>query len=242
MFRLVSISLGVALAAQSMPGAAQPAPTSVTAVQGDRLILPAGTRIVVALNSEVNSTEHQAGFVFRLMVAQDVRIGDVVVIPRGTRAMGEITWRSGRGGFGRSGKMNYSIRYLELNDRRIPVVGNFRQEGEGATLLTSAAIGIAGVLGGAVVTGERARISAGRELTVSLADATPFVLVANGAQLDPSFRPRTVEAVMASEAELTRAAAEANCRTYAPATAQRNARSLEQHVQRCVTRATQERH
>ena len=43
-------------------------------------------------------------------VAQDVAVDGHVVIPRGTRAVGEITWRTGKGAFGKSGKMEMAIR------------------------------------------------------------------------------------------------------------------------------------
>jgi hypothetical protein len=58
------------------------------------------------------------------------------VIPRGTPAMGEVTWRTGKGAFGKSGKLEFSLRYIDLGGQHIPVTGDFRQEGEGNTLAT----------------------------------------------------------------------------------------------------------
>ena len=45
-----------------------------------------------------------------MTVTQDVVSDGIVVIPRGTRAVGEITLRSGRGMFGKSGKMDVTFR------------------------------------------------------------------------------------------------------------------------------------
>ncbi|EMD81794.1 hypothetical protein C725_2842 [Pacificimonas flava] len=36
---------------------------------------------------------------------------------------------TGKGMFGKSGKMDVEIRYIEVDGNRIPVVGKFRQEG-----------------------------------------------------------------------------------------------------------------
>lgn len=243
MNRYISAALVVALSTTAIPAGAQEASTpaaAAVATAPSQLIVPAGTQIVLANNSEVNSTEHREGHVFPLTVAQDVRVNDVVVIPRGTRAMGEITWRTGRGAFGKSGKINFSIRYLDLNGTRLPVIGNFRQEGEGATLATAGVVVLAGLIGGALVTGSRARLPAGREMTVTLADATPFVLGANGAALDPSFRPRTVEEVTTAEAARVRAAAEATCRTTAEGQT-RTERQRAHLTRRCVAQAERRR-
>ena len=42
----------------------------------------------------------------------------------GSRAMGEIVWRTGRGAFGKSGKMEVALRNIELDGRRIPLEGH----------------------------------------------------------------------------------------------------------------------
>ena len=120
MNRLMSAALVVALSTTAIPAVAQevsaqaPAPAAVSI---QPMVLAAGTQIVVANNSEITSTDHREGHMFPLTVAKEVRVGDVVVIPRGTRAMGEITWRTGRGAFGKSGKLNFSIRYLDRTGR-----------------------------------------------------------------------------------------------------------------------------
>jgi len=244
MNRLISAALVVALSTAAIPAVAQdgsaPAPAAA-ATDAPALMLPAGTQITVANNSEVNSTEHRAGHIFPLTVAQDVRVGDTIVVPRGTRAMAEITWRTGRGSFGKSGKLNFSVRYLDFNGTRVPVIGSFRQEGEGSTMATGGAILLAGLIGGALVTGSRARIPAGRELTVTLADATPFLMGANGAQLDPAFRPRSVEEVATAELARVRNAAEETCRQSAIGQAPGNRRQQDYLTRRCVRQAENRR-
>src|SRR5690242_13968371 len=101
---------GAAIAALvATPLSAQPAPVQTAAVQTQApapssglLTLISGTPITLAVSQEVNSSTHRAGDTFPLTVLNDVRIGDTIVIPRGTPARGEITWRTGKGAFGKS--------------------------------------------------------------------------------------------------------------------------------------------
>jgi len=152
--------------------AALPAPVASMAA-ADGLTLAAGTPLKVAVAEEVNSTTHKAGDMFKLTVLEDLRIGDVVVIPRGTPVFAEITWRTGKGAFGKSGKLEFSLRYIELNGQRIPVTGDYRQEGEGNTVATGVGVIAIGVFAG-FITGKRAQLPVGRELMAQTAQAVPF--------------------------------------------------------------------
>ena len=115
------------------------------------------------------------GHCLKLLGRQAIMIGGYVVIPAGTPAVGEVTWVTGRGVFGKSGKMNIAIHYIDLNGRHIPVEGTFRQDGEGntvATLVGTAIVPVAGLF----ITGRSAVIPAGRQLTVRLVSNLPVIL------------------------------------------------------------------
>ena len=170
--KLIAGAAIAALLTTSLSAQTGPAPAAA-AVSTGALMLGAGTPITLAVSQEVNSSTHRAGDTFPLTVLNDVSIGNTVVIPRGTPAVGEITWRTGKGAFGKSGKMELSLRYVELNGQRIPVTGDFRQEGEGNTIATGVAIIAVGVFAG-FVTGKRARLPVGRELMSQLAQPVPF--------------------------------------------------------------------
>jgi hypothetical protein len=214
------ITLGAAIAALvSQPLSAQqvaaPAQTAEAeapaALEAGLLTLNAGMPLTLAVAQEVNSSTHRAGDTFPLTVLNDVRIGETVVIPRGTPAVGEVTWRTGKGAFGKSGKLEFSLRYINLNGQHIPVTGDYRQEGEGNTIATGVAIIAVGVFAG-FVTGHRARLPMGRELMSQI--ARPVQFTADG-QLASSY-----------DAGAAMAAAEANspvgqCRAQARALAQR---------------------
>jgi hypothetical protein len=169
--------------AEPVQAVARPAVAASTA-------LPANTEIMVSMNEELTTKGGRIdeGHRFGLTVVHDVTVGDFVVIPRGTPAFGEVTWKTGKGAFGKSGKMDIELRYIDLNGRRIPVSGKYRQEGEGNTVATIGGVLLAGVFAG-FVTGKSARIPQGRELKAFTIDALPVALPARAAA------PAAVQAV-----------------------------------------------
>lgn len=177
---IVGLAL-LAAGAQDVPVAAQKIVVAapVALVAPGAATLPANTEVIVSMNSELSSKKFKkAGHTFVLSVANDVRIGDYVVIPKGTPAHGVVTWRTGKGAFGKSAKMEFDITHVDLNGRRIPLTGHFRQEGAGNT---GAAVGAAVAVGvfGAFVTGKSAIVEQGREFKVHTTEPLPVMLGAN---------------------------------------------------------------
>lgn len=152
--------------------------TSGTPTASADAVLPANTEIVLTMNAELSSKKAREGDLFLASVAQDVMLGNMVVIRKGTLANGVVTWRTGKGSFGKSAKMSYAFHSLELEGQRIPVSGQFRQEGSGNTGATVGAVAAAGVIGGLFVTGRSAIIEQGRELQVHTTSAIPIILPA----------------------------------------------------------------
>lgn len=183
------------LLAQGVQGTADVQPAAYVQ-QG--LQLNAGTPITLAVAEEVNSSTHKEGDTFKLTVLNDVMAGQTLVIPKGTPATGEITWRTGKGAFGKSGKIEFSLRSINLNGTLIPITGDFRQEGEGNTVATGVGVIAIGVFAG-FITGKKARLPVGRELMAQLPLAIPFK--ANG-QLDSSFNSAAALAEVEGKTEL----------------------------------------
>ena len=141
--------------------------------------LPSNTEIAMTMNEDLTTKGGRIdeGHMFRLTVSQDVRIGNYIVIPRWTPAFGEVTWLTGKGAFGKSGKMEIDLRYVDLNGRRVPVTGHYRQEGEGNTVGTVVGVIAVGVFAG-FITGKSARIPQGRELKAFTSEPVPVLLPA----------------------------------------------------------------
>lgn len=144
--------------------------------------LPANTEVLLSMNEDLTTKggRIEVGYKFGLTVAADVMLGDYVVIPKGTPAVGEVTWLTGKGAFGKSGKMEIQVRSIDLNGRRIPVTGKYRQEGEGNTVATIASVALLWPAA-PFVTGKSARIPAGRELKAFTESATPVSMPATAA-------------------------------------------------------------
>ena len=143
--------------------------------------LPANTEIWLSPNQEVNSKRIKQGGKFDMTVARDVMLGDYVVIPRGARGHGQITYRTGKGAFGKSAKMEFEINEVEVNGQFIPVQGHYRIEGQGntgATVGTAVAVGVFS----AFVTGRSAVVAQGTEYKAFTVNAIPVKLADAPAQ------------------------------------------------------------
>ena len=152
---------------QSPTAAAAPSQTPTKTIA-----LPANTEVVLRLADELTSkgNQNKVGSMFRLTVAYDVKVGGITVIPSGTPATGEVTYRTGKGMFGKSGKLEVELRQIDLDGQRIPINGKYRQEGEGNT---TAAVGAVFLAAGLMfVTGKSAIIPRGRELSAYTSQTT----------------------------------------------------------------------
>ncbi len=139
------------------------------------LSLPSNTEVGIRLNEDVSTKTHQQGDRITFSTTHDILLQDYVVIPAGTRVVGEVTWMTGKGMFGKSGKFEIEVRYIDLNGRRIPMQGKFRQEGDGNTVATIGAVVVVPVAG-FFVTGKSGAMPRGRELTVYTAEAVAVAL------------------------------------------------------------------
>lgn len=137
------------------------------------LTLPANSELTVTPNSEVSSKTMKEGDVFTISTVYDVMMNGYVVVPKGTRGQGKITWRTGKGAFGKSAKIDVTFEWLEIGGRRVVIEGKHRQEGQGNTAATVGTVLAAGVFGG-FVTGKSAIIPNGMQLKAYTAEPIQF--------------------------------------------------------------------
>lgn len=109
--------------------------------------LPAGTRIRLRMDSEINSKVSSAGDTFTTTVSQPVSIRDTVVIPEGIVVEGRIVnvARASSGGHGGS---------LEFRMEKVRFAGSISRDIDGSPLKRfgpndSQSVGILSVIGGA---------------------------------------------------------------------------------------------
>jgi hypothetical protein len=185
-----------ALAQAPAPAAVPVAPTAAPVAAAPAAVLPANTEVIVRLNEALTSEDKRLGDNFSLTVSQDVKANGLVVIPHGTRAVGQVTYRTGKGGFGKSGKLELALRYVDLDGRRIPLDGHYRQEGDGNGAAAVGAVLAAGVVGGLIVHGHSARIPEGHEFTAHTVDVIPLASPASeggAAVIAASYTPSAVD-------------------------------------------------
>ncbi len=160
------------------PAIAAPAPAPA-------LLLPAYSEVILTPDTEASSKKLREGDLVPMHSLFDVMHNGVVVIPKGSRANGMVTWRTGKGAFGKSAKMEIGFKELIMpGGQKVALSGSHRQEGQGNT---GAAVGAAVAVGvfGAFVTGKSAIIPVGQQLTARTADPLPYVIPA-GAKIVPT--------------------------------------------------------
>jgi hypothetical protein len=187
------------------------APAIAVAAPAPGLTLPSYTEVILTPDAEANSKKLREGHTVPMHTVFDVMHNGVVVIPKGTRGMGTVTWRTGKGAFGKSAKMEITFNELTLpNGHRLPLAGMHRQEGEGNT---GAAVGAAIAVGvfGAFVTGKSAIIPVGQHLMARTNEALAYAIPAGAvviptAQLAPAAPAAVLTPAAAAPAEPVAAA------------------------------------
>jgi hypothetical protein len=167
-----------ALALVSGQALAQPAPTAAVAVaSGDRVVVKTGTEVPMKTLRELSSAINRQGDRFDLVVAEDVRVNGALVIPRGSRGVGEITRLVHKGAFGRSGKLDTRLLYVTVGDQQVKLDGQAADKGKSGTAGTVAVAVVAGVFS-AFVTGKSAVLAPGSTMVGYVQSDTPMLAAA----------------------------------------------------------------
>lgn len=147
--------------AASAPVAAVPSvPGSIAPVI---VTLPAATEIWLAPARDVSSKNLHLGDSFPMQVSRDVFVHRVLVIPRGTSATAKIVYRTGKGVYGKSAKIEFDLVNLEVAHRPVTIAGHYRVEGEGNSTATVVVLLLTGAIWPLLITGHSAVIRAGSE-------------------------------------------------------------------------------
>ena len=155
----------------STPSASAGAPAPVQVAQ----VLAANTVVELETVDEVSSRTSKPKDFFRMRVAQDVRIGDRVVIPAGTEATGQVVHAAKSGGGGKAGELILAARSIKLAEGEVKLRSGFGASGRqriGAALATSIAVGVFGLM----VHGKDLVLPAGTPLSARVAADTELPL------------------------------------------------------------------
>jgi hypothetical protein len=201
-----------ACAVLSMPAVAQDTTTTATTVVTEvveavkdaaaqssamqQIILAPNSEVMVTVPELVTSKKIKEGDSFQIKTMFDVMQDGVIVIPKGTFGDAKVTWRTGKGAFGKSAKIEVAFESLTLSDgRKLALTGTHRQEGQGNTGATVGAVAAAGLIGGVFVTGRSAELKPGQQLIARTAEPATFEIAAG----TPRIVTATVAPQMAAE-------------------------------------------
>ncbi len=143
----------------------EPAPAPEPVREEPRTVsmtVPAGTRLEVELTRTLASNTSSPGDAFRARVSEDVLQDGVVVIPRGSEILGEVTEAVPLKRVGGQARLALKLTDLVLpSGRTVPVQASFVQEGRNETRRDAATIGGAtasgAILGRILSRGDRTR-------------------------------------------------------------------------------------
>lgn len=114
------------------------------------------------------------GDTFTMTVIEDVKQGDYVVVPVGTVGTGEVTMVTGRGGFGKSGKIEIRMNTIDVGGRKYAMDGTHLQKGKGRGGAAVAGTILAGAIAGAFIKGDEADIPLHTELSFRTKEAIVY--------------------------------------------------------------------
>ena len=104
----------------------QPAPPPV-----NKLVLKEGTDVKLKFADDLSSKTANEGDPVNLILDEDLKVGDVVVVKAGAKATGSITNAKKAGMMGKAGELNLRLEHLKAGDVRVRLRGSKGKEGEG---------------------------------------------------------------------------------------------------------------
>jgi hypothetical protein len=96
-------------------------------------ILPKDTEIHFRTLTALGSKKSKIGDRFDLEVADDIKVGDRIVIARGSHAVGRVTFVKKKGGWGKSGKLEAEVTSVTVNGVDVSVHGRVGDKGKVGT-------------------------------------------------------------------------------------------------------------
>jgi hypothetical protein len=94
-------------------------PVQLRAQETALVTVPALTPVTVRLEETISSNKNKPGERFRITVAEDVMVGDAVVIPAGSTGEGEVVHASKSGAGGKAGELILVARHVIAGDQQI---------------------------------------------------------------------------------------------------------------------------
>ena len=157
---------GVASAASgNSAGAALTEVAPLPAQSGNKITVPAGTRILVRTIDAIDSSKQKAGFRFSATLETNLQVDNVVVAPRGTRLYGVLASASSAGRMKGSSELTLELTDIMINGTAYPLLtSSYEVKGKGEGGNTAKKVvggaGLGALIGGIAGGGKGAGIGA----------------------------------------------------------------------------------
>ena len=141
---VLPVSVALAFAQTPLQAAEVVAPSAATSTP---IVLPEGTPVRMRISRTVSSADATKGDTIDFETVDDVRLGNLVVVPKGATAIGTVTEAVSKRRLARGGKLNVNIDYLRLSSgERLPLRGVQNVKGGGHTGVMAGAMVATGIV------------------------------------------------------------------------------------------------
>ncbi len=176
-------------------------PSDQNTPEQSKLLVPKGTMIAIAVESQIGSKISEAKDFFPIKLVQSVEVDGVTVLPAGIMGEGQVV-HAKKGGFaGSAGELVLAARYLEHDGRKIPLRSfRFLEEGDefpfrgqdNTDLASATSIFLAPL--GLLIGGGNTVIEPGTIATAKLRANEAFAIAPEHAPQRPAQQPEPVDA------------------------------------------------
>jgi hypothetical protein len=151
--------------------AAPTAPAPAPAPPAGTVVLTDGTDVALTFDQDLSSKTATDGDPVEFVLADDLKVGDVVVARAGCKAVGEVTNAKKAGMMGKAGELNIRLDYLKVGSVKVHLRGSKGKEGQSGT---GAAVALTVLFGpiGLIKHGKDIDIKKGTALKAYIADDT----------------------------------------------------------------------
>jgi hypothetical protein len=126
---LLSLPLPMAFGQEASPAPAQQPAAPAPPVS--KLVLKEGTDVKLKFSDDLSSKTASEGDPVNLVLDEDLKVGDVVVVKAGAKATGTVSNAKKAGMMGKGGELNLRLEHLKAGDVRVRLRGSKGKEGEG---------------------------------------------------------------------------------------------------------------
>jgi hypothetical protein len=131
--------------------------------------LEEGTDVQLSFDQDLSSKTAADGDSVEFVLAEDLKVKDIVVAKAGCKAVGEVTNAKKSGMMGKAGELNIRVDYLKVGDKKVHLRGSKGKEGNSGT---GAAVALTVLFGpiGLIKHGQNIDIKKGAPLKVFVSD------------------------------------------------------------------------